>query len=363
LGKKVLSISRDLMIEDLRMKKRCMATLAVLLASGAWQAKVAHSAEMPTAGEYTNLIGMKLVRIEPGTFRMGVGETPLPHELTSHRGTQFEGDFDEKPNHAVSITKPFYMGIYEVTNKEYELFDAEHKKVRGKDKGLLEEDDESVISVNWYEAQSFCRWLSDKEGIRYRLPTEAEWEYGCRAGTTTHYHTGDIVPKEYQKNSWMVGTAVKVPLHVGKTPSNARGLYDMHGNVEEWCIDWYGPYGEGPQRDPVGRVDGDFRVLRGGSHGTVVYYLRSANRMGTVPEDKHWLIGFRVVIGELPDTKPLAAPAPPVNQRNVIQRCTTEVMKGTDPKKPYFKGPRQYVRIPKEANGPGTIKQAYHTDK
>jgi len=326
--------------------------LGVLLATGAWQAKVVCSAGIPSAKEYTNFIGMKLVRIEPGTFRMGVGETPLPNKLTDHRGTQFEGDFDERPNHTVSITKPFYMGIYEVTNKQYELFDPEHKRLRGKDNGLSEDDDEAVINVNWYEAQAFCRWLSDKEGLPYRLPTEAEWEYACRAGTTTHYYRGDTLPKEFHKNARMVGTPEKVPLHVGKAAANAWGLYDMHGNVEEWCYDWYGPYGEEAQKDPVGYVDGDFKVLRGGSHGTIIYYLRSANRMGTVPEDKHWLMGFRVVIGEMPGTKPLAAPEPPLNQRNVIQRDPREVMKGPDPKRPYFKGPRQYVRIPKEANGP-----------
>jgi len=325
---------------------------AVICLAGLMQVKSAGAAEMPTGKEYTNFIGMRLVRIEPGTFRMGVGKTPLPQELTDHRGTQFDGDFDERPNHRVTITKPFYMGVFEVTNKQYELFDPEHKKLRGKDAGLSEDDDEAVINVNWYEAQAFCRWLADKDGLAYRLPTEAEWEYACRAGTTTPYHTGETLGKEFQKNARMSGTAVKVPLNVGKTPVNAWGLYDMHGNVEEWCYDWYGPYIEGSQKDPVGYVDGDFKVLRGGSHGTIVYYLRSANRMGTLPEDKHWLIGFRVVIGEMPDTKPLAVPAPPLNQQNVVARDPAVVRKGPDREKPYFEGPRKYVQIPKEANGP-----------
>jgi len=246
---------------------------------------------------------MRFVRIEAGEFEMGVGKTPLPLELTSHRGTQAEGDFDEKPNHIVQITKPFYMGIYEVTNLQYELFDPEHKKLRGKE-GLSIENDEAVINVNWYEADAFCRWLSDKEGLPYRLPTEAEWEYACRAGTTTPFYTGDSLPEKFHKNANMTGVPKYVSLQVGKTPPNAWGLYDMHGNVEEWCYDWYGPYVERPQKDPVGYETGDFKVTRGGSHGTILYYLRSANRMGTVPEDKHWLIGFRVVIGEMPQTKP-----------------------------------------------------------
>lgn len=334
------------------MRRGWMVIVVVCLVVGVMQVRTVSSAEMPTADEYTNSVGMKLVRIKPGSFKMGVGNTPLPHELTNHRGTQFEGDFDEKPNHTVRITKPFYAGIYEVTNFQYELFNPEHKKLRGKDNGLSTEDDEAVINVNWYEARAFCQWLSDLEGLEYRLPTEAEWEYACRAGTTTHYYTGGILPKEFHKNAGMVGTAVDVPLSVGKTQPNKWGLYDMHGNVEEWCYDWYGPYGKRRQKDPVGYISGDFRVLRGGSHGTHIYYLRSANRMGTVPENKHWLIGFRVVLGEMPKTKPLAPPGPPLNQRNVVPRDPVVVAKGPDPKKPYFEGPRQFVRIAKEANGP-----------
>jgi hypothetical protein len=126
----------------------------------------------------------------------------------------------------------------------------------------------------------------------------------------------------------------------------------MHGNVEEWCYDWYGPYTADSQNDPVGRVCGDFRVLRGGSHSTDIYFLRSANRMGALPEDKHWLIGFRVVLGEPPQTKPLPAPAPELHRQNVVQRDPAQAAKGPDPDKPYFKGPRRYVNIPTQANGP-----------
>jgi hypothetical protein len=126
----------------------------------------------------------------------------------------------------------------------------------------------------------------------------------------------------------------------------------MHGNVEEWCHDWYGPYRAESQVDPVGYVDGDFRVLRSGSHSTDVYYLRSANRMGALPEDKHWLIGFRVVLGELPRAAPLPRSARPLHQQGVIQRDQAVVRKGPDPHKPYFKGPRKYVIIPTTANGP-----------
>jgi formylglycine-generating enzyme required for sulfatase activity len=303
---------------------------------------------------------MKLVRIEPGAFEMGQLNTPLPPELlwiiSARRGGRMdtfnEGDFDEKPVHEVTITRPFYIGVCEVTNAQYELFDPAHRDLRGKDNGLSTDDDEAVINVNWYDARAFCEWLSVQEGLPYRLPTEAEWEYACRAGATTHYHTGDILPEQFHKNPFPTGGPRQTSLHVGKTPSNDWGIHDMHGNVEEWCYDWYGPYKDSPQIDPTGYGSGDFRVLRGGSHGTPVYFLRSANRMAALPEDKHWLIGLRVVLGEMPDTRPLPTPRPPLHQRYVIQRDPARAAKGPDPEQPYFKGPRKYVKIPKEANGP-----------
>jgi len=309
--------------------------------------------------EYTNSIGMKFVQIEPGTFRMGQLKRLLPEVLPiiegGSRGGRFDllanGDYDEKPVHTVKITRPFYMGRFEVTNKQYELFDPSHKKLRGK-AGLSKEDNEAVIFVSWYDAVAFCQWLSDKDGLPYRLPTEAEWEYACRAGTKTNYYTGDILPKEFCKNPGRVGMPRPVSLKVGQTPPNRWGLYDMHGNVEEWCYDWYGPYKAGAAVDPVGYISGDFRVTRGGSHSTYAYFLRSANRMGTLPADKQWLIGFRVVIGEIPKTKALPMPPAHLYQRNVIKRAPAEVSKGPDPDKPYFKGPRVFVKIARDAIGP-----------
>ena len=333
------------------------------------------AAEMPQGKEYTNSIGMRLVRIEPGTFSMGVGKTPLPDEVADKPYLR-DGDFDEQPTHKVKITKLFYMGVYEVTNAQYEQFDPEHRKLRGK-LGFAKDDDEAVVFVSWHDAMRFCEWLSEKEGHTtraypyYRLPTEAEWEYACRAGTTTHFHTGDTLPEVFHKNaqrSWYPDSARSnedevVSLQVGQTPPNAWGLYNMHGNVEEWCHDWYGPYEPNKQVDPVGRVDGNFKVTRGGSHGTEIYYLRSANRMGTLPEDKSWMIGFRVVLGELPKTEPLPVPSPELYQRNVEQQVPSDITKEYDPTKPYFKGPRKYVRfahqrlrlmvkIPPDSNGP-----------
>jgi formylglycine-generating enzyme required for sulfatase activity len=323
------------------MKTKCLAVpiiCLVILIEGC-------ATPMPTEErQYTNSIGMKFVRIEPGSFTTGSAEG---------------GDFDERPAHKVNITKPFFMAVTEVTNDQYEKFDLAHKSMRGK-YDLSKDPNQAVIYVSWNEATKFCQWLAEKENLPYRLPTEAEWEYACRAGTTTRYYTGDELPEIYHKHQDREAFPKFVDLTVGKTPANPWGLYDMHGNVEEWCYDWYGPYSESEQTDPVGCIDGDFRVTRSGSHNTRVSYLQSANRMGTLPEDKHWLIGFRVVIGEMPATKPVAAPAPALWARNVRQR-THDFSDGPDPEKPYFEGPRNYVRIPegwrapKDRSGRGII--------
>ncbi|MHC4062453.1 MAG: formylglycine-generating enzyme family protein, partial [Planctomycetota bacterium] len=154
-----------------------LCTAAV--ASGAW-------AKMPTERTYTNSIGMKLVRIEPGSFTMGFGDKPLPRELITRKSHFPNGDFDEHPRHKVEITRPFYMAVYEVTNAQYELCDASHKDERGR-AGFSKDDNEAVTFVSWHDAAAFCKWLSEKEGLPYRLPTEAEWEYACRAGTKTTF--------------------------------------------------------------------------------------------------------------------------------------------------------------------------------
>ncbi|MHC4528789.1 MAG: SUMF1/EgtB/PvdO family nonheme iron enzyme, partial [Planctomycetota bacterium] len=256
--------------------------------------------------------------------------------------------------HPVELSKSFYMGVYEVTNLQYELFSPGHKLLRGRN-GFSTEDDEAAVFVNWYEAQAFCQWLSDKEGLAYRLPTEAEWEYACRAGTTTNYYAGDILPKEfYKNNSWELRRPGPkgISLAVYTTPSNIWGLYDMHGNVEEWCLDWYGPYKEGLQVDPTGYVDGEFRVTRSGSHDSPVFVLRSANRLGALPETRNWNIGFRLVLGEAPKTEPLPVPPRPLHQQNVIQRDRKLISQGPPKDKPYFKGPRKFVKIPTDQTGP-----------
>jgi sulfatase modifying factor 1 len=335
--------------------------------------------DTPDGPELDSSIGMTLVRIEPGEFRMGFEGLPLPQEITmdamsrhlryTDSVNRINGDFDEHPAHMVKITKPFYMGACQVTNAQYELFDPRHRSYRGRrlcgpryridekspdgEETGSEDDDEAVTFVSWHDALGFCRWLAKREGLPYRLPTEAEWEYSCRAGTRTPFHTGSSPPPGCMEKMGLEGEGKSsFKLTVGEFEPNAWGLHDMHGNVEEWCNDWYGPYEAWEQVDPVGRVDGDFRVTRGGSHSSEVYYLRSANRMGTIPEDRNWLIGLRVVLGPLPDTAPLPRPAPQLWQRDVNQSIPGDLDAGPDPNEPYFDGPREYVRIPENSQGP-----------
>ena len=291
--------------------------------------------EQPATTSSTNSLGMSLVRIGPGSFTMG----------------STDGNWDERPTREVTITRPFSMGVTEVTNAQYESFDPTHKKLRGK-LGFSQADDEAAVFVSWGEAVAFCRWLSNKEGQPYRLPTEAEWEYACRAGTETPFHTGESLPDSFHKNvgeSWFPARPKAgdvVPLHVGKTAPNPWGLCDMHGNVEEWCLDWYGPYAAGDQTDPVGPATGDFHVTRGGSHSTTLEFLRSANRAGTLPADKSWLIGFRVVQAEMPKSTAGPAAERPRNARDVKQQVPADLAEGPDPTIPYFSGPRVYVKAP-----------------
>ncbi len=277
-----------------------------------------------------NSLGMRLVRVDAGRFAMG----------------QADGDLDERPVHQVHISQPFWIAATPVTNAQYEQFDPAHRRYRGA-RGLSSEDDEAAIWVSWHDAAAFCAWLSEREGEPYRLPSEAEWEYACRAGTTTAFYTGDALPEVYHRHQQEGWHPTPASLRVGQTPPNAWGLHDMHGLVEEWCRDWYGPYVAESQIDPLGRADGEFKVTRGGSHNVEVQFLRSANRLGTLPEDKHWLIGFRVVKGELPAGDPLPAPAPPAWAVDVAQRpCPWPAR---DPAQPYFEGPISFVRRPEHA--------------
>ena len=355
---------------------------------------------MHAAEPITNSIGMKLVRIEPGTFTMGQDGPPMEDYLRQKRFGEMHKDidridFDEKPAHRVTITQPFQIGVAEVTVAQFRQFDPQFKMNDPKSKPA---NDDAASGVTWDKAMAFCEWLSKKEGKTYRLPTEAEWEYACRAGTKTLFHSGDTLPDGHQKwfgednfrgvyfppgpmpheyewrNAGKPASSLKQGEIIGlnhpteelraggtgslrvaqKTP-NAWGLHDMHGNVAEWCSDWYGPYESGSQTDPLGRADGDCRVFRGGFHSSMIRFLRSANRGSWVTNSASERIGFRVVQGELPKGKLLPIAAPPLNAQNVSQTVPNITPQPADA--PFIEGPKPFVRIPDGTVGPVFISQ------
>ena len=223
-----------------------------------------------------------------------------------------ENDYDEEPIHEVRVDS-FRMSICEITNRQYEAFDRKHNRE------FSVGDNDAVVNVTWEEAEAYCKWLSERTGKNYRLPTEAEWEYACRAGTSTPYYTGNSLPSAMQKEQATNRDLKPVDLTVGQTTPNNFGLYDMHGNVEEWCQDWYGPYSSIAQTNPGGPSDGLYKVSRGGSHNTPVKYLRSANRMAATPDDFHAQIGFRVVESDTQLSYSDPSTAVPANMKNVSQ--------------------------------------------
>lgn len=306
----------------------------------------------------TNSIGMKLVPISPGNFTMGQDGPAADYQVKKHAEKFDDADWDEKPAHRVAITQAFHLSATEVTVGQYRQFEAKH---RG------QHEDDAVTEVSWKDAVAFCEWLSKKEGQTYRLPTEAEWEFACRASTTTLFHTGDALPAGF--HSWPSDSGLrdrffpeeKLPseyqpkparlsLKVGRAPANAWGLFDMHGNVAEWCADWYGPYESAEQADPLGRLDGDFRVIRGGSHSVQTRLLRSANRTSWVPEALNDRIGFRVLLGEWPKGEMLPLPKPAVHAQNVSQ--ITPKIEPMDEAVPYFDGPKPFVKVEQNSLGP-----------
>lgn len=308
-----------------------------------------------------NSLGMRLVRIEPGSFTMGQNGPASDYQISRHPEKFDDADWDERPEHKVTISEPFLIGATEVTVGQYQQFDPAHLK--GRNPG------DAVTGVSWNDAIAFCEWLSKKEGKPYRLPTEAEWEYACRAGTSTLFNSGNTLPEGFHKwcrnlgfrERWFPGGKPLPPefrtdagksdaWRVSQTPANAWGLFDMHGNVAEWCADWYGPYEAGDRIDPMGRSGGNFRVIRGGSHSVLTRLLRSANRGAWLPKSSTDMIGFRVVQAEAPKGKVLPPGPPPLNARDVNQQ--PDAIPKTLSDVPYFSGPNPYVKIPSDAAGP-----------
>ncbi len=225
--------------------------------------------------EITNSIGMKLRLIQPGTFKMGSPEDEAGR------------DDDETPVREITLTKPFYIGVHEVTQ-------AQWAEVMGNNPSNFVGRNRPVEMVSWEDAQAFLKKLSEKENVEYRLPTEAEWEYACRAGTETPYYWGEAWDDAY---GWCNENSGGSTHDVGMKKPNAWGLYDMSGNVWEWCQDWYDKYpATFKDTDPPGPSGGSSRVLRGGSWNSYLQYCRSASRNPYyTPAYLNSSHGFRVV--------------------------------------------------------------------
>jgi serine/threonine-protein kinase len=257
--------------------------------------KVASTTPPPTDDRITNSIGMKLKPIPAGKFTMG---SP-PNE--PGRGK------DEDP-HEVEIAKPFYIGVHAITVAQFRQFvlakgyltEAERNKENRnwQQPGFASTDDHPVVYVTWNDAVAFCDWLSQKEGKKYALPTEAQWEYSCRAGSQTLYYFGNDSSK-LPEHAWFNANSGGQPRPVGQFKPNVWGLHDLHGNVWQWVADWYAVdyYQKSPKADPPGPADGRTRVLRGGSYVEKAEDIRSARRNGeNGPLLRHPNVGFRVVL-------------------------------------------------------------------
>jgi sulfatase modifying factor 1 len=274
--------------------------------------------------EHTNSLGMKLVLVPAGKFTMG-------SPVSQAQRTEFEEE------HEVEITRPFWMGACEVTVGQFRRFVTETgyktsaeagskgcfgwnartekmelgSRYSWKDPGWEQTDDHPVVNLSWNDAKAFCAWLSKQEGKPYRLPTEAEWEYACRAGTTTRYHSGDdpetlaqaanVVDASARKKfpQWSAiqgddGYTFTAP--VGSFKHNAFGLYDMHGNALEWCENWFWYYRRSESKDPQGPPCGLLRVQRGGGWADFPWQCTASRRTGFAPDACCISSGFRVVL-------------------------------------------------------------------
>jgi formylglycine-generating enzyme required for sulfatase activity len=257
-----------------------------------------------------NGLGMKLVPIAPGQFLMG-----SPDEEPGRRD-------HEGPQHEVVLARPFYMGAHDVTVGQFRAFVKEtgyqteaetsgegtviigdpdlklDPKVNWTAPGFEQTDDHPVVCVSWNDARAFCDWLSKKEGKTYALPTEAQWEYACRAGSRAKFHFGDD-EQELGQYGWHDANAERKTHKVGQLKPNAWGLYDMHGNVWQWTADWFAAdyYQKSPREDPSGPLTGGTRALRGGGWDTYAGFCRAAYRVHDYgPSLRTTHVGFRVVL-------------------------------------------------------------------
>ncbi len=254
-------------------------------------------------GRLTNSLSMEFVYIHPGTFMMGSPEDE-------------PGRYDRESLHEVTLIRGFYM---QVTVGQWRAFAQEagfktqaeteggaygwtgsgwekNKKYFWDNPGFSQDDSHPVTCVSWNDVRAFAEWISQKENAeKYRLPTEAEWEYSCRAGSSTRYCFGDD-EDQLSEYAWYEKNSERKTHPVGEKKFNAWGLYDMHGNVWEWSQDWYGDYPTDSVTDPTGPRTGSDRVYRGGSWSDSAGYCRSANRCYDSPGFRRYDLGFRLAL-------------------------------------------------------------------
>jgi sulfatase modifying factor 1 len=290
--------------------------------------------------QITDFAGLKLILIPPGEFGMGATDDEIAQASKIDPTFKKASAHNEQPFHNVRITRPFYLSAHEVTRGQFARFmhatgyksycerpsgpsgvgfDQANGKFKTDRKynwhntAFPQDDTHPVVNVTWRDATAFCLWLTWQEGKKYRLPTEAEWEYACRAGTTTLYSSGDDpealatisnVADETAKATFSKWHAIKAPdgyvftAPVGSFKPNAFGLFDMHGNVREWCGDWSAEdyYARSPATDPPGAAAGKQRVIRGGAWTTNAAGCRSASRSASDPSRVALSLGFRVAV-------------------------------------------------------------------
>jgi len=247
-----------------------------------------------------NSVEMTFVLIPPGEFMMGSRDSEAEVVRKSNLPYRVDADLrqSEHPQHRVRITRPFYMSVTEVTQAQYRAVTGEP---------LIDADGAAkpAARVSWKGAVVFCRELSERTGRAVQLPTEAQWEYACRAGTGTPFNTGETISTDQAnyKGSYTYGDGPKgiyrgQTIPVGSFAANAWGLYDMHGNVCEWCSDWSDKdsYTEAKVDDPQGPPTGTARVIRGGGSDNAPAHLRSASRNWLPPGHASDSLGFRVIV-------------------------------------------------------------------
>ncbi len=298
-----------------------------------------------------NRLGMPFVWVPAGEFMMGSDESPdaLAADFPQYERSRFLKLDDEVPVHRVRITHPFYLGKTEVTvgqfrrfieasgyvaesdrdgtgaygyNPDYDpattergdAFEGRNPKYSWRNPGFPQTDEHPVVNITYADALALAAWLSKTEGVRYRLPTEAEWEYACRAGSRSRFASGNA-PESLARLAnvfdadaavnWRKWQAFALKSHdgypftapVASFAPNAFGLYDMHGNAWEWVADWHADdyYANSPLEDPQGPASGTVRVRRGGSWHTWPFYARAAFRNWNTPETRYTLLGMRLL--------------------------------------------------------------------